>query len=123
MLSETGCDGVMVGRAAISNPWALARISAALTGKPTPVEPTLIERISVALEHLDLMIDYETTADPTNNPELRACRALRGQMPLYIKGTHGASVIRDQLTRCSTRDEFAEILHGFAASATTSCPN
>src|SRR5579862_7368270 len=41
MLRTTGCDGVMVGRLAISNPWALARIRAALCDEPEPPQPTL----------------------------------------------------------------------------------
>lgn len=116
MLRETGCDGVMVGRAAISNPWALQRISAALHGLPEPTAPTIAERIEAALEHLALMIEYETGADPSGDPELRACRALRGQMPLYIKGEHGASALRDQLTRCSRQAEYADLLHTFQQS-------
>jgi nifR3 family TIM-barrel protein len=115
MLRETGCDGVMVGRAAISNPWALAKISATLQGRQPPQEPTLQIRIETALEHLRLMVEYETDADPTNNPELRACRALRGQIPLYIKGVPGASQLRDRLTRCSTYAEFEELLSAFQA--------
>ena len=59
MLSETGCDGVMVGRAAISNPWALARIRAGMTGETTPPEPTLHDRVETALEHIRLMIQFE----------------------------------------------------------------
>jgi nifR3 family TIM-barrel protein len=114
MLRETGCDGVMVGRAAISNPWALARITAAIKDQPAPAAPTLDDRIETALEHLRSMVEYETTADPSSNPELRACRALRGQIPLYVKGAHGASQIRDQLTRCSSVDENEEILRNFA---------
>lgn len=109
MMGETGCDGVMVGRAAISNPWALARIAASLRGEPAPPEPTLSDRVETALLHLQLMIDYETAFDPENNPELRACRALRGQMPLYLKGFHGAAPLRNRLTACSTYAEFAAI--------------
>jgi hypothetical protein len=45
--------------------------------------------------------------------ELRACRALRGQIPLYIKGEFGASAIRDRLTRCSTVGEYEAILFEF----------
>jgi nifR3 family TIM-barrel protein len=119
MLQETGCDGVMVGRAAISNPWALGRISAALLGHPEPATPTLQERIDVALEHVRLMVQYETEADPEQNPELRACRALRGQVPLYIKGVHGASILRDKLTRCSTYSEFEDLLRLFELAHTS----
>ncbi|HVT13609.1 MAG TPA: tRNA dihydrouridine synthase DusB [Fimbriimonadaceae bacterium] len=125
MLRETGCDGVMVGRVAISNPWALARIAAALRGEPRPEPPTLRERIHVALEHLRMMIAVE--ADATSfeeardlpgyaDAELRACRHLRGQIPMYIKGEFGASQVRDRLTRCSTVAEYEAILDEFASA-------
>ncbi len=125
MLRETGCDGVMVGRAAISNPWLLGRIRASMSGEPIPAEPTLDDRIAVALEHLRLMVanecEVDSYAEALLTPdyagsELRACRALRGQIPLYIKGVFGASVIRDRLTRCSTVAEFEDVLTTFAAS-------
>jgi len=119
MLRETGCDGVMVGRAAISNPWALARIRAAMTGEAPPKLPTIEDRIEVAMEHLRKMVACEAdcqTFDEAKSTvgfadaELRACRALRGQIPLYIKGEYGASQIRDRLTRCSTVAEYGGIL-------------
>lgn len=124
MLRETGCDGVMAGRVAISNPWALARIASALRGEPQPEPPTLEERIRVALDHLRMMIAVE--ADATSfeeaqslpafaDAELRACRQLRGQIPMYIKGEFGASQVRDRLTRCSTVAEYEEILREFAS--------
>lgn len=117
MLDETGCDGVMVGRAAISNPWALERITASLLGQREPPAPALGARIDTALEHIRLMIDYETEADPAGDPELRACRALRGQIPLYIKGVPGASALRDRLTRCSRYAEFEDSLRAFEAAS------
>lgn len=125
MLRETGCDGVMVGRSAISNPWALARIRAAIEGGSMPQLPTLDERISVALEHLELMVAYEcgveTFEEAKLHPdfegaELRASRALRGQIPLYIKGEYGAGAIRNRLTSCSKVDEYRAVLHEFKRS-------
>lgn len=126
MIETTGCDGVMVGRAAISNPWALARIRAALTGQAEPPAPTLRERIDTALDHLRMMIEHESAplpdlaatlpGKPASDvaPELRACRALRGQIPLYIKGEPGAGALRDRLTRCSSYAEFEDLLESFA---------
>ncbi|MFZ4506735.1 MAG: tRNA dihydrouridine synthase DusB [Fimbriimonas sp.] len=124
MLRETGCDGVMVGRAAISNPWALQRISRAIRGDAIPPEPTLQDRIHVALEHLRLMIAYEADVDTYEEAmetpgghEMRSCRRLRGQIPMYIKGEPGAPVLRNQLTQCSTYAEFEDLLLGFQESA------
>lgn len=122
MMEETGCDGVMVGRAAISNPWALRDISLAMRGLPVGPTPTLDERIRVALEHLRMMIACECDAESFEEAltlpnyadgELRACRGLRGQIPLYIKGEFGASAIRDRLTKCSTIGDYEHVLFEF----------
>ena len=125
MLRETGCDGVMVGRAAISNPWALGRIAAALEGRPVPNEPTIRERVETAMDHIRLMVDYERgelgsldfdesvmgkVPRSDLDPEHLACRALRGQIPLYIKGFPGASALRGRLSQCSTVMEYEDLL-------------
>jgi tRNA-dihydrouridine synthase B len=127
MLHETGCDGVMVGRTAISNPWKLRDIQRGLAGLPPGPEPTLAERIETALEHIRLMVAYEGDVETFEEgqrvpqAEGRACRALRGQMPLYIKGTPGAAQLRDRITHCSTYAEYEDVLRGFLnhAEATT----
>ncbi|MCO5297640.1 MAG: tRNA dihydrouridine synthase DusB [Fimbriimonadaceae bacterium] len=125
MLRETGCNGVMVGRAAISNPWALARIVAGVEGRALPPAPTLDQRIEVALEHVRLMIRNEAECDGWEETlrcphyeesELRAVRALRGQLPMYIKGEHGAAQARARITACSTYAEVCDELERFAAS-------
>lgn len=125
MLRETGCDGVMVGRAAISNPWALGRISAALTGEPCPLDPTLADRIEVAMEHIRKMVACEADASSFEeavatkgfaDAQVRACRALRGQIPLYIKSVPGASKVRDRITKCSSVQEFEDVLNEFEGS-------
>ena len=58
MLDETGCDAVMIGRAAIGAPWIFRDIAAALTGKETPAPPTTDEIYSCAQKHLGLMIEH-----------------------------------------------------------------
>lgn len=124
MLRETGCDGVMVGRAAISNPWALARISAALGGCPEPDEPTLDERIETALLHARWLVAAEAgvdeweeiAADEFAGAELRAIRQLRGQLPLYVKGEPGAPAVRAAVTQCSTYADLESILRAFQAT-------
>jgi nifR3 family TIM-barrel protein len=126
MLEETGCDGVMVGRAAISNPWALASIVGAVSGRSSHSDPDLEERIRVALEHLRLMIQFDADCDTWEQTlasqnyataELWACRHLRGQIPLYIKGSFGAAQLRDRLTKCTTYREVEDLLLGFAAKS------
>ncbi|MDI9638914.1 tRNA dihydrouridine synthase DusB [Kamptonema cortianum] len=125
MLAETGCDGVMVGRAAISNPWAMARIRAGLLNQPIPSYPTIHERVAIAIEHAKMMVEHEFAAEenfPSKNPltpaeiELRGIRALRGQLPLYIKGEPGASQIRGRLSTVCSLAELEDILHGFLSS-------
>jgi nifR3 family TIM-barrel protein len=127
MLDWTGCDGVMVGRAAISNPWRLREIRCALTGEPAPPEPTLEARIETALLHLRYAIAHEADREHFDDvedadAEARACRALRGQIPLYIKGAPGAAQLRDRLTQCTRYAEYRDTLVGFLdrAAATAS---
>jgi tRNA-dihydrouridine synthase B len=123
MLTETGCDGVMVGRAAISNPWLLRDIRLGLEGLEPGPAPTMRERIETALEHLRLLVAVEAEVNSYSeavetpafaDAELRACRALRGQIPMYIKGEPGASQVRDRLTKCSTIAEYTAVLEEFA---------
>ena len=133
MIDETGCDAVMVGRAAISNPWALARIRAGLTGEDEPADPTLDERISVAVEHARLMTAFEAEMDSwkeivelppeeRERLELKAVRSLRGQLPLYIKGLPGAAQVRGKLSRSSSVSELEDILEGFRESLADAPP-
>ena len=122
MMRETGCDGVMVGRAAISNPWALAKISAAMAGLPEPPEPTMSERVRIATLHAKLQVAYEcevsTYEEALLHPELavhegRAIRSLRGQMPMYIKGIPGAAQIRSELYQANSVADVERILESF----------
>jgi tRNA-dihydrouridine synthase B len=119
MVEETGCDGVMVGRAAIGNPWRLREIRCGLTGEPIPAPPTLDERVRTAIEHLRETVAFEEAEDlglkGGPSPELRAVRSLRGQLPLYIKGEFGAAELRGRMTACDSVAEIEDLLLAFAA--------
>ncbi len=52
-LDVTGCDGVLIARGALGNPWIFEQIESKLAGKE-PREITLAERVDVALKHFDL---------------------------------------------------------------------
>ena len=73
---------------------------------------TLRERIDIALEHARGMVAYEEDGSPL--AEQRALRSLRGQLPLYIKGEHGAAQIRGRLSTVDSVSELEEILEEFA---------
>ena len=60
---ETGCDGVMIGRAAIGNPWIFKRAKHFMqTGVLLP-EPTVEERVKVCIEHLRMAVNYKGQRD------------------------------------------------------------
>ncbi len=94
MLAETGCDGIMIGRAAIGNPWILRdTIHYLRTGEMLPL-PSWDERVVAALAHV---CDLAQTLG-----EDRAVRHLRGQLPHYVRGYPGAARIRDEIHAATT---------------------
>jgi tRNA-dihydrouridine synthase B len=91
MFAETGCDGVMIGRAAIGNPWIVRDVVSLVMNGTIPPPPTLDERIEAALSHV---CDLAQVLG-----EERAVRHLRGQLPLYVSGFPGAARVREAITR------------------------
>jgi tRNA-dihydrouridine synthase len=93
VLSETGADGVMVGRAAIGNPFVFSEIVAAASGKEY-VLPTLSERVEAALFQLSLAIEEKGGAV--------AVREARKQIALYLRSFRGAAQIRAEINKAQT---------------------
>jgi len=127
MMRETGVDGVMVGRAAISDPWRLGRIVAAVAERPAVPPPTVEDRVDMAKRHVRMMVGYQLGLDDVSalpgqiDPadELAAIRALRAQLPLYIKGEPGAAALRGKLTVAESMHEIDDLLDGFLDSLRT----
>lgn len=110
MFRETGCDAVMLGRAALGNPWVFRHIAHELrTGEALPA-PTAQERAAMALRHARL------TLETTLFDELTAVRELRGQLTKYHLGLPGAARMREQLVRATTLAEIEAILEPVVAA-------
>lgn len=106
MLTETGVDAVMIGRAALGNPWMLYRTVHYLeTGEHLP-EPQPVEKMKIAILHMDRLVRLRG--------EQVAVREMRKHAAWYVKGLRGASKIKDLVNRQETRDGMASLLLNFA---------
>ncbi|MGL4799726.1 MAG: tRNA dihydrouridine synthase DusB [Cellulosilyticaceae bacterium] len=105
MMDMTGCDAVMIGRAAQGNPWIFSRTLHYLeTGELLP-EPTLEERIPIILKHADMLVDYKGA--------FTGIREMRSHLMGYVKGVHGATDFRRQLTSVTTVDDIKYLLESW----------
>ena len=102
MLEETCCDAVMIGRAAMGNPFLIRETVALLTTGQIIPPPTQEERIQTALDHLELAIQIKG--------EWVAVREMRKQLAWYIKGRPGAAQIRPHHNQAITQQELLQIL-------------
>lgn len=109
MLEETGCDGVMIGRAALGNPWMIYRTVQYLETGKLMDEPTVREKMDVCILHLDRLIALKN--------ENIAVREMRKHAAWYLKGVPGNGLVRNAINECNTRDELVDLLNGLATAA------
>jgi tRNA-dihydrouridine synthase B len=96
MFAETGCDGVMIGRAALGNPWIFADAAAWWRGEPPPPAPGPLEKLAMLERHLEL---YLTIADAR-----RAVIEMRKFAGWYLRGFPGAALLRKAIYRIDELD-------------------
>ena len=108
ILAETGCDGLMVGRGAMGNPWIFRGIREALAGRPVTF-PDLQERIRTAVHHSQLMASFKG--------EALGVMEMRKHMGHYISGLRGASTLRRSLNQAKSLSELTGLLHEWSSAA------
>jgi nifR3 family TIM-barrel protein len=102
MIDTTGCDGVMIGRAALGNPWMLYRTVHYLeTGELLP-DPEAQEKIDVCLLHMDRLIDLKG--------EKIAIQEMRKHAAWYLKGLKNSAHVRQKVNEQETREGLRKLL-------------
>ncbi len=101
MLAQTGCDGVMIGRGALGNPWIFENIINLAQGRPER-EISVAETIDTATSHLHLLIG--------NKGERMGIAESRKHLGWYMKGIRGAAELRNSINTAQTLDELLFIL-------------
>lgn len=104
MLRENGCDGVMVGRGALGNPWLIANILSHLAGGVIS-EPSLEERLETIRRHLTLAIDFYD--------ENVGTRDFRKHLLWYTKGLRGGAQFRKEAGRICDQASAWDALHNY----------
>lgn len=102
---ESGCAGIMVGRAARGNPWIFREIKAAWLGEPIPPRPSRDEMAARMEEHIRWEIEEKG--------EAVGCRELRSHLAWYTAGMTGGAALRRQASSLSTRAEALAFLQAF----------
>ncbi len=86
MVRQTGCDGVMIARAALGDPWLFEQVNAALEGAPAPKQPNLQARMNALRRQVEQMVEEKG--------EYVAMPQARAQAMHYMKGLKGAASLR-----------------------------
>lgn len=88
LFETSGCDGIMIGRGAMGNPWLFRQIKQRLNGEQV-IYPTAEERIDLCIKHYERAIYY--------SGENIAVREMRKNIGWYIKGLSGNKEIKDKI--------------------------
>lgn len=110
MLTETGCDGIMIGRGAQGNPWLFRQVVDYLTAGEILPPPTLNERIDMLLRHLDMLVDHKG--------EYVGIREMRSHAAWYTKGLHSSAELRLKFNQAASKEDFISIMENYRQGIT-----
>ena len=100
MISETGCDGVMIGRGAMGNPWLFSEINAALENREY-TKPSYQERLALAQKQLELMVEE-------HGARIGLAEAKK-HMAWYISGMKGCAAARTKIMTSENPDDISSV--------------
>jgi len=109
VVEQTGCDGVMIGRAALGNPWIFRELAARFAGRPPPPPPSPSERVEASQGHLRALIEH-------HGDEIRAVRKFRQHLVWYSRGLRDGARFRERVMdledRIAVEDQVASFFGG-----------
>lgn len=105
MLEETGCDGVMIARAAQGNPWIFREVVSYLDTGILPKRPTISEVVDTVLRHGKMLEAYKG--------EYTAIREMRKHIAWYTHGYPNASRFRQAINYMESMEEMESCMRDF----------
>lgn len=108
LLETSGCDGVMIGRGGLGNPWIYKSIEAVINRSEMPEEPAFEDKRRIALKHLELEIRIEG--------EKVACLKFRRIACWYFQGLPGSALLRTRINTLHTAAEMKAAVEGFTCT-------
>ena len=105
MLSETGCDAVMIGRGVLGNPWLIRNTISYLDTGEYDVDVSVDDKISMIRHHLDYLSHLKN--------ECIATLEIRNHIGWYLKGVAGGTVIKNKIYQTTKIRDIISILNEF----------
>ena len=104
MQNQTGCDGVMIGRGVVGNPFLIKEISNYLNGESN-IEISIDDRFNYCIKHAKKLIDLKG--------EKIGISEMRGLAPHYIAGLYNSTIYKDKMNRMNSFNELLDILNEY----------
>jgi tRNA-dihydrouridine synthase B len=108
MFDETGCDGLLVARGALGNPWLFKQIAEFLKSGNTLDKPSVDGIIETMIQHLDMCVDFYG--------EKNGVIIFRKFFAWYTKGFHKIRLLRERSCRAKNKEDMLEIIQGVLAN-------
>lgn len=105
MIMYTGCDAVMIGRAALGNPWIIRDIVNYFDDGNYLDKPSYEERINMCLKHLDYLLKFKC--------EKVAVLEMRSHISWYLKGMAGIMEVKNEIFKTKSAEEVKKILYNY----------
>jgi len=103
MLNETGCDGIMIGRAARGNPWIFSQIDHYLKTGEQLLKPTRLEIKTMILRHGKLQLKFKG--------ELIGMKEMRKHVAWYTAGLSHSAALRNYVNQIETYEQLEELVN------------
>ncbi len=108
MMEDTGCDGVMLARGALGNPWIYREVEQYLETGTLPPPPTVAEKAAVLREHF--AVQREIYGDQL------ACHLIRRVIHWFVKGASGSASLREKGSHVATPEHVEALIREFEGS-------
>ena len=102
MLKETGCDGVMIGRAAQGNPWIFRQVKDYLEKGIVTPGPSIDEVADMLIRHCQMLVETKG--------EFTAVREMRKHFAWYTTGIKHAAALRHEVNQVTKQEQFNEFV-------------